>query len=116
MNETSSGWQRHYEILWEDESPEGVEWIEQEFDFLWNAARPLPEAVIREVKRRGYRREVVFDEITEDDDLAPAALVESPFIDRGNHFNHGSKVSLQNVFATTTIMGLLGFYWRTRLV
>ncbi len=24
MNETRSGWQRHYEILWEDESPEGV--------------------------------------------------------------------------------------------
>src|SRR5690606_3711121 len=60
MNETSSGWQRHYEILWEDESPEGVLWIEQEFEYLWNAARPLPEAVIREVKRRGYRREVLF--------------------------------------------------------
>ena len=28
MNETSSGWQRHYEILWEDDSPEGVAWIE----------------------------------------------------------------------------------------
>ncbi len=52
MNETSSGWQRHYEILWEDDSPEGVAWIEQEFDFLWNAARPMPEAVICEVKRR----------------------------------------------------------------
>ena len=39
MNETRSGWQRHYEILWEDESPEGVAWIEEEFDF-WNAAKP----------------------------------------------------------------------------
>jgi phosphatidylserine/phosphatidylglycerophosphate/cardiolipin synthase-like enzyme len=29
MNETRSGWQRHYEILWEDESPEGVAWIEE---------------------------------------------------------------------------------------
>ncbi len=63
MNETRSGWQRHYEILWEDESPEGVAWIEAEFEFLWNAARPLPEAVIREVRRRGYRHEVLFDEI-----------------------------------------------------
>jgi hypothetical protein len=24
MNEPRSGWQRYYEILWEDESPEGV--------------------------------------------------------------------------------------------
>ncbi|MGN5154649.1 SNF2-related protein [Aeromonas hydrophila] len=83
MNETSSGWQRHYEILWEDESPEGVLWIEQEFEYLWNAARPLPEAVIREVKRRGYRREVLFEDIVEDDDIAPAALIESPLYRQG---------------------------------
>jgi superfamily II DNA or RNA helicase len=83
MNETRSGWQRHYEILWEDESPEGVAWIEEEFDFLWNAAKPLPQAVIREVHRRGYRREVVFDEIDEDESLAPAALIESPLYREG---------------------------------
>ena len=83
MNETRSGWQRHYEILWEDESPEGVAWIEAEFDFLWNAAKPLPQAVIREVHRRGYRREVVFDEIDDDENLAPAALIESPLYREG---------------------------------
>jgi hypothetical protein len=52
MNETRSGWQHHYEILWEDDSPEGVAWIEAEFDYLWNAAKPLPEAVCKEVRRR----------------------------------------------------------------
>ncbi|MDW8479219.1 MAG: helicase-related protein [Xanthomonadales bacterium] len=83
MNETKSGWQRHYEILWEDESPEGVAWIEAEFDFLWNAAKPLPQAVIREVHRRGYRREVIFNEIDEDEDLAPAVLIESPLYREG---------------------------------
>jgi superfamily II DNA/RNA helicase len=83
MNETRSGWQRHYEILWEDESPEGVAWITSEFEFLWNAARPLPEAVIREVHRRGFRREVVFDEIEEEDEVAPAALIESPLYREG---------------------------------
>jgi len=83
MNETRSGWQRHYEILWEDESPEGVAWLEEEFEFLWNAAKPLPQAVIREVHRRGYRREVVFDEIDEDENLAPAVLIESPLYREG---------------------------------
>jgi len=83
MNETKSGWQRHYEILWEDESAEGVAWIEEEFEFLWNAAKPLPQAVIREVRRRGYRREVIFDEIDEDENLAPAALIESPLYREG---------------------------------
>ncbi len=83
MNETRSGWQRHYEILWEDESTEGIAWIEEEFNFLWNAAKELPRAVIREVRRRGYRREVVFDEINEDTDLVPAALIESPLYREG---------------------------------
>lgn len=83
MNETSSGWQRHYEILWEDESPEGVAWIEEEFEFLWNAAKPMPQAIIKEVKRRGHRHEVSFDEIEDDEDLAPAALIESPLYRQG---------------------------------
>lgn len=83
MNETRNGWQRHYEILWEDESPEGVAWIEEEFDFLWNAAKPLPQAVIREVHRRGYRREIEFIEIDDDENLPPAALIESPLYREG---------------------------------
>lgn len=83
MNETRSGWQRHYEILWEDESPDGVAWIEDEFEFLWRAAKELPRAIIREVKRRGYRREVDFDDISDPDEIAPAALIESPLYREG---------------------------------
>lgn len=83
MNETSSGWQRHYEILWEDDSSEGVSWIEEEFDYIWNAARPLPEAVIREVRRRGHRHEVFVEEIADEDDVVPAALIESPMYQQG---------------------------------
>jgi len=83
MNETRSGWQRHYEILWEDDSPEGVAWLEAEFEFLWNAASPLPNAVIREVKRRGHRHEVEIEAVTDDADIAPAALIESPMYRQG---------------------------------
>jgi len=83
MNETRSGWQRHYEILWEDDSPEGVAWIEEEFDFLWNAAKPLPRAVIREVHRRSYRREIEFTGLDDDESIAPAALIESPLYREG---------------------------------
>lgn len=83
MNETRSGWQRHYEILWEDASSEGVKWIEDEFDYLWNAAKELPRAVIKEVHRRGYRHELEFEEIDDPEDLAPAALIESPLYREG---------------------------------
>lgn len=83
MNETSSGWQRHYEILWEDDSPEGVEWIEEEFNYLWNAARELPEAILREIKRRSRRHEIILEEINNEEDIAPAALIESPMYKQG---------------------------------
>ena len=83
MNETRSGWQRHYEILWEDESPEGIAWIEDEFDYLWNSGRPLPTAIIREVRRRGHRHEVDFEQLDEPEDLAPAASIESPLYREG---------------------------------
>lgn len=83
MNETRSGWQHHYEILWEDDSPEGVAWIEAEFDYLWNAAKPLPEAVCKEVHRRSRRHEIGLDEVLDDDNIAPAALIESPLYREG---------------------------------
>ena len=83
MNETRHGWQNHYEILWEDDSPEGIAWIEAEFEYLWNAARPLPEAVCREVRRRGRRYEVGLPDIEAEDVLAPAALIESPLYREG---------------------------------
>lgn len=83
MNETRHGWQSHYEILWADDSPEGVAWIEDEFDFLWNAARPLPEAVCREVRRRSRRYEVQLPDLEVGESLAPAALIESPLYREG---------------------------------
>lgn len=83
MNETRHGWQRHYEILWQDDSPEGVAWIEAEFEYLWNAARPLPEAVCREVARRGRRVEVQLPDLDKEETLTPAALIESPLYREG---------------------------------
>lgn len=83
MNETRNGWCEHYEILWSDDSPEGVAWIEEEFDFLWNAAKPLPEAVCREIARRSRRHEVNLDEVEDDENIAPAALIESPLYREG---------------------------------
>lgn len=83
MNETRNGWQEHYEILWEDSSHEGVAWIEAEFDYLWNAAKPLPQAVCKEIKRRSHRHEIVLDDLEDDEQLAPAALIESPLYREG---------------------------------
>ena len=83
MNETRAGWQQHYEILWSDDSTAGVEWIQSEFDWLWERAVPLPQAVIKEMRRRTHRVEIELDEVDSDEDVAPAALVEAPLYREG---------------------------------
>lgn len=83
MNETRAGWQSHYEIVWSDESQEGVDWIQAEFDALWAKAVPLPRAVVQEVGRRAHRVEIELDEQSDPDSLAPAVLVESPMYREG---------------------------------
>ncbi|MEM9814797.1 MAG: phospholipase D-like domain-containing anti-phage protein [Cyanobacteria bacterium P01_D01_bin.6] len=83
MNETRAGWQSHYEIVWSDESSEGVDWIQAEFDALWAKAVPLPRAVVQEVGRRAHRVEIELGDQPDEDSLAPAALVESPMYREG---------------------------------
>ena len=82
-NETQRGWQSNYEFLWEDSSPDGVQWIEDEFNHLWRVAKELPRVVIKEVARRGRRREVSFEELDDLGEITPAALVESPLYREG---------------------------------
>ena len=77
INETRSAFAHSYEILWEDTSPEGIAWVEEEFDALWPDAYPLPDAIIEEVKRIAGRVEIRFPAITPAE-LPAAALAESP--------------------------------------
>ena len=77
INETKSAFAQNYEILWEDSSTEGIEWVEEEFDALWKDAYPLPDAIVEEIKRVADRVEIRFEETTAAD-LPAAALAESP--------------------------------------
>jgi superfamily II DNA or RNA helicase len=53
MNETREGWTQHYELLWEDDTPDAVRWVQEEFDALWEHrdARDLSEAIVADVER-----------------------------------------------------------------
>ena len=77
INETRSAFAANYEILWEDPSPEGVAWVEEEFDALWEHAHPLPEAIVTEIKRVADRIEIAFAEAGANE-VPAAALAESP--------------------------------------
>jgi superfamily II DNA or RNA helicase len=77
INETRSAFAQNYEILWEDQSSEGVTWVEEEFEALWSDAYPLPDAIVEEIKRIADRVEIRFEQTTPEQ-LPAAALAESP--------------------------------------
>lgn len=76
-NETLSAYVHNYELVWEDLSPEGVQWVEDEFEAVWADAIPLPDAIIHEIGRVADREEVRVDSLPTIH-LAGAALAESP--------------------------------------
>jgi phosphatidylserine/phosphatidylglycerophosphate/cardiolipin synthase-like enzyme len=63
INETKSAFATNYEILWEDPCPEGVAWVEEEFEALWKDSYPLPDAILEEIHRIASRVEVRFGEV-----------------------------------------------------
>ena len=77
INESKSAFAQNYEILWEDPSPEGVAWVEEEFAALWADAYPLPDAIIEEIERIAKRVEVRFGDVAPAE-LPAAALAEAP--------------------------------------
>ena len=82
LNETREGWQDHYEIVWEDQSPEGVAWVEAEFEYLWARSVALPDAIVEEVGRLARKVEVELEGLAPAD-VAAAALVEAPLYRKG---------------------------------
>ena len=76
-NETREAFKDNYELIWEDESQEGVRWLEEEFDALWEDAFPLPQAIVEEIGRISKRIEVYFQDLSPEE-LPAATLAESP--------------------------------------
>lgn len=81
VNETRSAFTRNYEMLWEDDSPESVAWVQEEFDYFWNSkyAKSLCDFVVLDMGRISDRTMVVLEEWKESgEDMLPSALVEEP--------------------------------------
>jgi superfamily II DNA or RNA helicase len=57
VNESKSAWTLNYELLWEDNSVDAVQWVQEEFDALWghHAAVPLAEFIIEDIDRLSQR-------------------------------------------------------------
>ena len=81
VNESLTAWRLNYELMWEDDSAEAVEWVQAEFDALWShpMAVPLADFVVQDVKRLAHRQETAIEDWRQDAQADPAAAaVESP--------------------------------------
>jgi superfamily II DNA or RNA helicase len=110
VNETREAWQDHYELIWEDPSPEAIAWTQAEFDFLWSKSVPLPDAVIVEIARCSERVEIrmpdcpPWDEKGETD-LPRAALAEAPLVRAGDGLQPWQKAFVSEFLRQREVNG-----------
>ena len=68
VNESASAWKMNYELLWEDDDPSTIAWVQEEFDALWNDTRAIDLAccpfIAQDVHRIVSRRVIEPEEVT----------------------------------------------------
>jgi len=87
VNESRTAWVNNYEMVWLDESADGVRWVQEEFDALWASpyAVDLAEAVVQDVARLIDRVVMPTVGVWKKDEAEPAApVVELPVYRREN--------------------------------
>lgn len=81
INETKSAFRLNYEMIWEDDSEEAIDWVQSEFDFFWDNpyAVNLCDFVVEDIERISRRRLVPLHDWREHaSEEIPAAAVEEP--------------------------------------
>jgi superfamily II DNA or RNA helicase len=79
-NETLSAWKLNYELVWEDDSPEAVTWVQDEFNALWtcHAAVNLADFVVEDIGRLAKRTVIRDVESWREAPEAAAVVIEAP--------------------------------------
>ncbi len=81
VNESRTAWTRNYELLWEDDSPESIQWVQEEFDALWHHPESVDLAccpfIVQDLKRIVERKVIPIADWKKDPTPA-AVVVESP--------------------------------------
>ena len=106
VNESASAWKVNYELLWEDDAPDTVAWVQEEFDALWNDPRAMDLSVCpfiaQDVKRIISRRVIEPEEWKTTSDptsAAAAAAIETPVYRREQglwpHQKYFAKLALE---------------------
>ncbi|WP_204141379.1 phospholipase D-like domain-containing anti-phage protein [Halomicronema sp. CCY15110] len=79
-NETREAWKLHYELVWEDDSPEVVQWVQEEFDALWHhhLAYDLADFVVEDIGRIAHRKVYPSVEVWREEADPASPIIETP--------------------------------------
>lgn len=54
-NDSARAWTRNYELVWEDDEPDSLIWLQEEFDALWAKGFSLSEFIVKQIGRLSQR-------------------------------------------------------------
>ena len=79
-NESRTAFELNYELIWEDDAPESVAWVQEEFETLWHSpfAVALADFVVQDLDRLTRREEIDDLERWREEPDPASAVVEAP--------------------------------------
>lgn len=79
INESYSAFKINYEMIWEDDSQEAIDWVQEEFNSLWNSryAVPLSDFVIEDINRISKRETIDSVDVWKKESNPAEIVVES---------------------------------------
>ncbi len=102
VNESRTAWSLNYELLWEDDSTESVQWVQDEFNALWHHPSAMDLSAcpfIEKDLKRLCEREVVTIEEWKREPRPEVVAVESPLYRREQglwpHQKYFAKLALE---------------------
>ncbi len=95
VNDSARAWTKNYELVWEDDSEVGVDWLQNEFDALWEKAFTLSDFIVKQIDRLSRRTVVEHVESWQQNPKPEPLLAEVPtatelfgFWDHQKYFIH----------------------------
>ena len=84
-NSTRSAWSSNYELLWEDDSQAAIDWVQEEFEALWEHtyAQDLADFVIKDIGRLAERTVIQTVDKWKENPEPASASIELPVFREG---------------------------------
>ena len=77
-NDSQRAWMANYELVWEDDDPDSIDWVQEEFDALWKRGFPISEFIVKQLGRLGERTVIEHVGSWQENPVIAAVLAEVP--------------------------------------